>query len=58
MVENPNYLLEKAIIYFELGDIESAKMLFTQMSTLTDWPDIIEESKVYLARIEATSPTP
>ncbi len=56
MVENPNYLLEKAIISFELGDRESAKTLFMEMSTLTDWPDIMEESRIYLARIEALTP--
>jgi tetratricopeptide (TPR) repeat protein len=52
MVENPNYLLEKAIIYYELRDRESAKKLFTDLLDLTDWPDITEESRVYLVRIE------
>jgi hypothetical protein len=52
MVENPNYLLEKAITFYELGDIESAKKLFSELLDLTDWPDIVEESRVYLARIQ------
>ena len=51
MIANPNYLLEKAILYYELGDKESAKKLFEELRSLTDWPDITEESRVYLARI-------
>ncbi len=52
MVANPNYLLEKAIIYADLGDIESAKKLFKELILLTDWPDIVEESRIALLRIE------
>ena len=52
MVENPNYFLEKAIIFYELGDRESAHKLFQELILFTDWPDIVEEAMVYLARIE------
>lgn len=52
MIENPNYFLEKAIIFYELGDKESAKKLFGELIQLTDWPDIAEEARIYLARIE------
>lgn len=56
IVENPNYLLEKAIIFADLGDIESAKKLFKELILLTDWPDIVEESRIHLARIETLTP--
>lgn len=53
MIENPNYLIEKAILYYEFWDTESAKKLFTELLNLVDWPDIVEESRVYLARMES-----
>lgn len=40
MIENPNYLLEKAILLYDDGDISAAKKLFRDLSQLDDWPDI------------------
>jgi hypothetical protein len=54
MIENPNYLLEKAIIFSELGDIDNAKKLLKNLTDLDDWPDIAEEARVYLARISTS----
>ena len=51
MIENPNYLLEKAIIFYELQDMESAKKLFKDLTKLTDWPDIVTEATSYLSSI-------
>jgi hypothetical protein len=54
MVENPNFLLEKAILYYEFGDMDSAKTIFENLLALIDWPDITEEARIYLSRINAT----
>lgn len=51
MIENPNFLLEKAIILSELGDYAQAKSLFGDLVKLEDWPDIVTESELYLDRI-------
>jgi tetratricopeptide (TPR) repeat protein len=51
MLENPNFLLEKAIILADLGDYTQAKDLFRELLMLDDWPDIVTESELYLDRI-------
>ncbi len=51
MIDNPNFLLEKAIILTELSDYEGAKDLFRELLSLEDWPDIVSESELYLDRI-------
>jgi tetratricopeptide (TPR) repeat protein len=51
MVENPNFLLEKAIILTEYGDYSQAKDLFRELISLEDWPDIVTESELFLDRI-------
>lgn len=51
MVENPNFLLEKAIILTEYGDYSQAKDLFRELVALEDWPDIVTESELFLDRI-------
>jgi tetratricopeptide (TPR) repeat protein len=51
--ENPNYLLQEAILLYDLGDLESAKDIFEELTSLEEWPEIVEESQIYLARIAA-----
>lgn len=51
--KNPNYLLEKAILLFDAGNIPEAKKLFQKLSDLPEWPDIVTESESYLKRIES-----
>ena len=57
MIENPNFLLEKAIILSELGDYTQAKTLFEDLAKLEDWPDIVTESELYLDRINTLEQT-
>lgn len=54
-LENPSYLLEKAIIDMELWDIPLARKTFLELIELTDWPDISQEAQMYLTRIETLS---
>jgi hypothetical protein len=60
LIENPNYLLEKAIIAYEYKNIDEAQKIFLELSELTDWPDIALEARMYLVRISAaeTNPSP
>jgi tetratricopeptide (TPR) repeat protein len=51
MKQNPNFSLEKAIIYHDYGDFTSALPLFEELTKLTDWPDIVSEAQVYIDRI-------
>ena len=54
MIENPNYLLEKAILLFDKGDISEAKDLFQNLSEIEGWPDIVSEAQAYRSRIGTT----
>ncbi len=56
-LENPSYLLEKAIIDMELWDIMLARKTFLELTELTDWPDISQEAQMYLTRIDTASGT-
>jgi tetratricopeptide (TPR) repeat protein len=49
--QNPNYLLEKAIIAYDQNDFETAKEDFEELLSYSEWPDIIEEAQAYLTRI-------
>ena len=57
MIENPNYLLEKAILLFDKGDISEAKDLFQNLSEIEGWPDIVSEAQAYRSRIATTTVT-
>jgi tetratricopeptide (TPR) repeat protein len=50
--ENPNFLLQKALITFEYGEYESARDIFDELSDLDDWPDIQEEARAYIESID------
>lgn len=57
LLENPNFLLEKAIIFTDLGDYVQAKDLFRELVQLEDWPDIVTEAELYLDRIALLEPS-
>lgn len=52
MIDNPNYLLEKALLTFDSGDMTEAEQLFRELSLIEWWPDISEEAHTYLSVIE------
>jgi tetratricopeptide (TPR) repeat protein len=51
MTDNPNFLLEKAILTTDLWSYEEAKDMFRELAGLEDWPDIVDEARLYLDRL-------
>lgn len=52
MVKNPHYILEKAILLFDSGNITEAKKVFTTILSLEWWEDVNTEAKAYVDRID------
>jgi hypothetical protein len=48
-----SYKIPQRKLYYELGDMDSAKEIFEDLLGLIDWPDITEEARIYLGRINA-----
>lgn len=52
LLANPNFLLEKAKLFYDKKDYVSAKKLFEELKDMDGWTDLAYESDVYLARIK------
>ncbi len=55
--KNPNYQLERAIMYLENEQFDEALELFEELRALEEWPDIVSEATDYVDRIHAVQAT-
>lgn len=51
--ENPNFLLQKGILLFDAKKYDDAKKVFESLSSMEEWPNVVEESKAYLTSIDS-----
>ncbi len=51
--ENPNFLLQEAILLFEQGKYDDAKRKFENLSSYEDWPGVVEEASQYLNSLKS-----
>jgi len=52
LAENPNFLLQKAILLFEAANYDLADEVFHDLVELEEWPSVVEEAQAYIVSID------
>lgn len=52
ILENPNFLLQKAILNFEEEQYDASKEIFEELLDMEEWPAVVEEASLYITSID------
>ncbi len=57
-IKNPNYLLEEALLLQNIGHDDDAMKIFWEISRMEDWPDLMAEAQLQIARKNEQNTSP